>query len=337
MMKTIAVIIVAHGEAETAGFMDNFSMTRHTLAHASEVMTIPAPLQFLISLSAALKNSSKFRRINYVSPHNSLTRKQVFGVSNELLQHPGKGDLSFRVFPAFSATPPFLEEVIENTRHYDAQIILYMSPVENRLNCGSICDYLKKVYKEKELASVKVVSRFWQEKQLLEVYRNHIFLHVKHDSGIDVHKQVLVLAFHGTLVADTKGAPPPFHTGLEETRAFAEALRISVKSDARNPFEQVIVSYLNHDVGGKWTSPSLEQTLDRLKTDNTGHVALFSAGYFAEGNETILRAREALERSGIATTTYIPCVNDSDAFIEFLSGRIISAARQIMNLTRPQG
>ncbi len=333
LTKKIAVIIVAHGEAETAGFMDNFAMTRYTLAHASEVMRIPKPLQFLISLGSGLKNRSRFNRINYVSPHNSVTRKQVSGISGKLARHPERGSLSFEVFPAFSATPPFVEDVIGNTCHYDARIMLYMSPVENRLACGSICSFLTNAYKDDELANVKVVSRFWQDKALLGVYLDHIFRHADCNSKVGADKPVLVLAFHGTLVADTKGFSPSFHTGQEETAVFAETLRMSVMNDARNPFGHVVISYLNHDVGGKWTMPSLEQVLDELKAGDAGHVVLFSAGYFAEGNETILRAKQALEKSGIGTTTYISCLNDSDAFVEVLADRVVVAAQQVMNLS----
>ena len=334
MMKKIAVIMVAHGEAETAGFLDNFAMTRHTLAHASEAMSIPRPLQFLISLGAGLKNSSRFRRINYVSPQNELTRKQAAAVGRKLAQHPEKQGLCFEVFPAFSATPPFLEEVIDNARRYDAQIMLYMAPVENSLSCGAICGYLKDNYAGHELAGVKVVSRFREDERLLNVYRDHIFRHSLPRGDGDTAQSALVLVFHGTLVADARGNSPAFHNGLEETMAFAGILQKTIMSDARNSFGQIHVSFLNHDVGGEWTKPSLEQTLDRLKKENTEHVALFSAGYFSDGNETLLKAKEALLKSGIGTTFYIPCINDSDAFVGYLSDRIVFAAKQIMNLCR---
>ncbi len=332
MTKKIAVILVAHGEAETTGFLDNFSMTRHTLAHASEVMSIPGPLQLFISVVSGLKNSSRFRKINYVSPQNELTRKQAVAVDRKLMQHPEKGDLVFEVFPAFSVTPPFLEEVIGNTRSYDVQIMLYMAPVENSLNCGSICGYLKDNYTGNELAAVKVISRFREDEKLLHVYRDHIFQHAGLCRDGDTARSALVLAFHGTLVADARGNAPSFHTGLEETIAFGESLRKSIGSDARNAFGDIHVAFLNHDVGGEWTSPSLEETLDRLKKENTEHVALFSAGFFSDGNETLLNAKEALLESGIDVTFYIPCMNDQDAFVGYLSDRIVAAVKQVIKL-----
>lgn len=337
MIKKIAVIVVAHGEAETAGFFDNFSMTRHTLGHASEVMSIPKPLQLLISVVSGLKNSSRFRRIDYASPQNELTRKQAAAVGRKLMRHAETGDFEFEVFSAFSATPPFLGEVIDSTRHYDAQIMLYMAPVENSLNCGSICGYLEKNYTGSDLAATNVISRFWEDRDLLDLYLDHIFRYAGLRSESRRRSTALVLAFHGTLVADAHGNAPSFHTGLQETLAFAGSLEKAVKNDARNVYEQVCIAFLNHDVGGEWSTPSLEQTLGRLKKENTEHVSLFSAGFFSDGNETLLKAEQALKAGGIGDTCTIPCINDSDAFAGYLAERIVRAAKQISMLTGSGG
>lgn len=337
MVAKIAVIVIAHGEAETSGFFDNFSMTRHTLAHASEVISISKPLQWFISFMSGLKNSARFRKTNYVSPQNALTRQQAAAVGNRLMLHPDKGDLTFEVFPAFSATPPFFEEVIGSTRGYDARVILYMAPVENDLNCGSICGYLGENHTGQELAGTKVVGRFWKDERLLDVYLDHIFRHVQSAYSSVAGDSALILVFHGSLVADSGGNPPSFRTGVEETIAFAGLLRKAIMSDRRNRFRQIRVSFLNHDVGGEWTEPSLEQTLEGLKKEAPEHVALFSAGYFSDGNETCLKAREALLKSGIESVTYVPCVNDSGAFIEYLSGRVMTAAKQLRCLNSHPG
>ena len=337
MTTTVAVIVVAHGEAETSGFFDNFFMTRHTLAHASEVMAISKPLQLFISVLSGLKNRSRFRKVNYASPQNELTRKQAAALGNKLEQHQEKRVFAFEVLPAFSATPPFFEEIVGGTRHYDIQIMLYMAPVENSLNCGSVCSYLKENYAGHNLAAIRVISSFWRDRRFLDVYLDHIFQHVESGSKGDAGRRSLILVFHGTLVADAGGNDPSFHTGLEETMTFAGALRKTIMNDRRNSFGQVHVSFLNHDVGGEWTAPSLEQTLSGLKKENAEHVALFTAGYFSEGNETLLKAKGALLQSGIASVSYIPCINDSDAFIGYLSDRVVAAAKQVNRLNSEKG
>jgi len=328
--RKTAVIITAHGEAETTGFTGNFSMTRHTLDHASAVMSIPAPFKLLIAVISGLKNSFRFRKTGYVSPHNEITRMQANGIGEKLGEHCKDEAFSFDVFTAFSVTPPFLEDVIRSTGNYDLRIMLSMSPVESRLTCGSICYLLQELCDGKELAGIKVISPLWKERALMELYLDHIFS-CSFGAGSDyAEKPVLVLAFHGTLVADSDGAAPRFQTGARETQAFAESMRKAIIKDVRNFYGDVITAYLNHDVGGTWTTPSLEQVLEDLAAQNTGRVSLFAAGFFAEGNETLLRAGEALERSGIGETLFIPCINDADAFLGFLSDRIIAAAKQVV-------
>ncbi len=320
--------MAAHGEAETEGFLDNYSMTRRTLDHAAEVLPIPKPLRVFVSLLSGLKNSRSFRDAGYVSPHNPITRRQAEAVRRSLSGRTIPEDPVYEVFPAFSATPPSVEEVVERTRGFDARILLSLSPVESHLTFGSFCDHLESVCTEEELAGSRVLSGFWRADDLREIYREHVFHHVPPDTAPG--RPVLVLAFHGTLEADRKGDVPPFSTGLEETRSFASILGEAIAGDARNPFGEVVTAYLNHDVGGRWTQPPLESVLERLKTDGAGHAVLFPAGYFAEGNETLLRAKGLLEKSGIPRTTYIPCLNDSEAFCSFLAERAAAAARQIL-------
>ncbi len=56
--KKIAIILAAHGEAETSRFIENYRVSRRTLEHAAAVMGVPPVLQVGISLFSALKKSS---------------------------------------------------------------------------------------------------------------------------------------------------------------------------------------------------------------------------------------------------------------------------------------
>ncbi len=308
-------------------------MIRHTLAHASEFMAIPWPLQIFVSLVSGLRNSMRFKKLGYVSPQNAYTRKQAAALLRELMRHPSGGDRVYEVFPAFTATPPFFGEVIDDTCRHDARIILYMAPVENSLNCGSLCTWIQQNLSGKEQAAVKVVSCFRRDRRLIDVYLDHVF----HHTGEFVRgggSPVLILAFHGTLVADREGKPPSFRTGAREMIEFGEALKEAIMHDRRNSFTRIIVSFLNHDLGGTWTEPSLEETLAGLGRDAADSVALFPAGYFSDGNETCLNARESLRSAGIERVAYIPCVNDSDMFAGYLSQRVAAAAEEVLAMNR---
>ena len=170
-----------------------------------------------------------------------------------------------------------------------------------------------------------------------DLYLDHIFKYKALPAESEARSTALVLAFHGTLVADAHGNAPSFHTGLQETLTFAGSLEKAVKNDERNFYEQVRIAFLNHDVGGEWSTPSLEQILGRLKEENTEHVSLFSAGFFSDGNETLLKAEQDLMGSGIGDTCTIPCINDSDAFAGYLAEKIVRAAKQVSMLTGSGG
>ncbi len=102
--KKIAVILAAHGEAETTRFMENYRVTRQTLAHASRVMPIPGSLQMTIAVTSSLKKLIRSRTNAACSPHNSITREQV-GALQQLLDDVRRSYAvqKMRVGPSHSA------------------------------------------------------------------------------------------------------------------------------------------------------------------------------------------------------------------------------------------
>ncbi len=321
MKKRIAVILAAHGEAETAGFFDNFSMNRHTLAHAGEVMNLPVPLQLMISVAGGIKNMVQFRKKNFRSPQNEITRKQAEMLTKKLARQVG--EIQFDVHPSFFVTPPFVDEVVEQTRQYDLQLLVPMAPIDNRLMSGSLEILAERHQPSRGRTRPKVISGFWNDADLLDVYIDHLFQHTASPSG-----SALVLAFHGTLEKDQKGSKPGFHTGSKEIAAMASALQKAVRDDNRNRYERVEVAYLNHDVGGTWSSPSLQEMLENLRKAGIDALELFSCGYFSDGTETMLNAREHVAESSIEKKVFIPCLNESEAFAEYLAAKVRKAVDQ---------
>lgn len=321
MKQRIAVILAAHGEAETAGFFDNFSMNRHTLSHAGEVMNLPVPLQLMIATAGGVKNMVQFRKKNYRSPQNDITRKQAGLLAEKLAQQAGETE--FDVHPSFFVTPPFVEQVVEKTRHYDLQLLIPMAPIDNRLMSGSLELLAERHRPQQGRVRPKVMTGFWNDPELLDVYLDHLFTHASPSRG-----SALVLAFHGTLEKDRNGREPGFHTGSKEIAVMASALKKAVREHPRNSYERVEVAYLNHNVGGTWSSPSLQEMLVTLCRENVESLELFSSGYFSDGTETLLNAREHVAASGIKKAGFIPCLNQSDAFADYLAAKVRKAVAE---------
>jgi ferrochelatase len=328
----IAVILAAHGEAETTRFMENYRVTRETLAHASRVMPIAAPLQRAIAVSSSLKKLLRARTDSQCSPQNRITREQAALLQHHLDHSSSAEHFDFEVHAAFSASPPYVEQSIEKTSRCDGQVIVSMAPVDSSLSCGLLCSYLAASRQPHELRNVRVVSRFWNDERLYPIYLDHLLDHRSGRPAVIDEKRILLLLFHGTLVSDARGNPPGFRTGLDETRYFAHRLRQLIEEDPRNPYGRIMIVYLNHNVGGTWTRPSFEEVCTKLRDESALRVDLFAGGYFADGNETIHRAAELTALSSAGEVALIPCVNTAPAFTGLLSSRVIDASRQIMGL-----
>ena len=329
--ETIAVILAAHGEAETTRFMENYRVTRQTLAHASQVMPIPGSLQRAIAVTASVKKLIQSRTDAQCSPHNRITRDQVAALQRSLDLSFVSEHFDFKVYAAFSASRPYVETILEETRACDGQVIVSMAPIDTSITCGLLCDYLASSRSSQELCRVKVLGRFWDDERLCAIYRDHLFEKSSMSPAPGDDKRMLLLLFHGTLVADSKGETPQFRTGREETMMFAERLQQYVLGDPRNSYDRIMTAYLNHNVGGEWTKPSFEEVCATLRDESSLTVDLFCCGYFADGNETIRRASELGSLPSVREAISIPCVNSSPAFTAYLTSRVVDAARQIIS------
>ncbi len=331
--EKIAVILAAHGEAETTGFIENYRVARQTLAHAALVMPIPKPLQRAIAVTSSLKKKLRAPLAIYASPQNRITRDQAAALKHHLdLSHAAER-FDFEVHAAFSASPPYVEDIIEKTGLCDGLVIVSMAPVDSSLSCGLLCSYLAHSRRAEELGKVKVLSRFWSDERLYSIYRDHLLEQSSGRPEPRDEKRILLLLFHGTLVADAKGNPPQFRTGLDETRSFARRLQQFIEGDPRNPYSRIETVYLNHKVGGEWTKPSFEESCAMLRQQRAGSVDLFACGYFSDGNETIHRAAELMAMASVRNATAIPCLNSTPAFTAWLTARVIDAARQLKALS----
>ncbi len=330
--KRIAVILASHGEAETGGLAENYRVALHTLSGAASLMPIPVPLQHFIALGTSLKKRLGLVPGGSGSPQNSLTRLQAAALQRDLDAHPVASQARFHVYPAYSASEPSVERMIESTAGHDGQVVVPMAPVDNALVCGRICGHIASGRPAERLHRIRVVGQLWRDEALHAACLEHLLGSARTKPGGN-RKSALLLLFHGTLVRDGKGAEPSFHTGRKETAGFAGRLASLIMADPRSQWDEVRVAYLNHDVGGEWTHPSFEDACRKLIEEGFGRVSLFPAGYFSDGNETLYRAAELLKLAPGITADPIPGLNDSPAFIAFLAARVTGAATQILGFS----
>jgi ferrochelatase len=312
-MRRIRILLAAHGEAEGSGVLENFWVSHTTLAHAAEVMRLPAPLRFAICAMAALR-----KRIGGGggSPHNLNTQQQAEALQRLLASVDKRRQ--YRVEAIFASSPPYLEDEIVAPAGVDKQIVLSMIPSDSRLSCGLCCHPLAAVPVSSRGDTV-VAARLWEDPEFIALQCAHVTTHFSQIASDQ--SSCLVLALHGTVTQDAQGAEPDFHTGAQEKGIYAEALRAALMAVPQRPWRRVEIAYLNHGVGGQWSSPALPELLARLAGEGVHSVVAYACEHLVDGSETA-RLPEILRRAGIAETRHLPSLNADAAFIEFLARRV---------------
>jgi len=315
-MEQVRVILAAHGEAESTGFVENFRISRHTLGHAAEVMPLPAPLRLAIGTFAGLR---KRLRGGPGSPHNENTRRQAAALERAL---PQDEDHRYRVESAFASAPPYLDEAVELPENVDRQVVVTMIPTDSRLSCGLICRSLKAA-PDSLCKRSTVIARLWQDPELVEIHCAHV---AEHFPDTDPESAgCLVLVLHGTIVTDKHGGEPAFHTGATEKAVYGEALRTALLAMPNRRWQRVEIAYLNHGVGGRWSSPTLPELLDRLASEGVRSVTAYAAEHLVDGGETG-QLPDVLRASAIPETRCLPCLNTRASFIDYLAKRVRATA-----------
>jgi len=310
------VLLAAHGEAETIGFLDNFRVSWHTLSHAAEVMRLPAPLRLLICTFGALRKRFSGRS---GSPHNENTRQQAVALEARL-NHGAEERYS--VEPVFASAPPYLDDSLALPDGVDQQVIVNMIPTDSRLSCGLGCHALLAVSGGPR-DRTRVIARLWESPELIEVHAAHV---AEHFPSVRSEGQVcLVLVLHGTVVRDEQGQPPAYHSGEVEKTAYGEALRSELMAVSQRPWQRVELAYLNHGVGGQWSSPTLPELLERLAEEGVDCAVAYTCEHLVDGGETI-QLPAVMAAGPVPETHCLPCLNTAPDFIDLLASRVHAVA-----------
>jgi ferrochelatase len=317
-MRTIRVVLAAHGEAETAGFLDNFRVGWRTLGHAAQVMGLSSPLRLTVCALSALR-----KRLTGQggSSHNANTRDQQIALQRQL---DCQDETRFSVESAFASAPPYVEKQLETAAGYDQQVLINLIPSDSRLSCGLFCHALNDAPKHIKQRTV-VLSRLWESPELIDIHCTHLATHFPLTDPET--SNCLLLVLHGTLVRDQKGNKPAFHTGELEKNYFGRALCKALMNYPEKPWDRVEIAYLNHGVGGQWSEPTVDEMLARLEKEGLGRIVAYACEHLVDGSETSLLAAR-LARSSIPHAHCLPCLNADPNLIDFLAARVLSAFHQ---------
>lgn len=334
--RRYGVVLVTYGEVEKPSVRALLPNSRKIVQVVTrQIVTLPKALIYALADYRSIKHFIDWTLHRYRSKLVSINHNQTDGVRRELMRSPrlAEAGLGVEVAEAYYFVPPYLENVLEGFRSkLDGVVVVPMIPVESAFSCGVACQMAIDIYGEALSGKVRVMHGLWKHEELYRIYLDHLFSSLNPDlrpSG--GRKPGLVLVIHGTIVRGRDGNPPTVFTGLEETYAFFRSVRNRILADPRNVFGDVKLGCLNHTAGGEWTADTVEKALDEFRSEGFEAVAMFPFGYFADNSETDYESQKQLDASGIPVRQYIPCINESPAFMGWLT-RLIE--KEIIKLDR---
>ena len=95
-------------------------------------------------------------------------------------------------------------------------------------------------------------------------------------------------------------------------------------------FGRVLWGWLNHTMGGEWTSPAADEGLGMLLAEGYRRIAYFPYGFLADNAESQLEGKIILKQApaGVATV-HLPCLNASPGLAEALARSVLNSVSYV--------
>ncbi|MCS7014219.1 MAG: ferrochelatase [Chloroherpetonaceae bacterium] len=331
MKKKIGVLVTTFGEVEQLSLRTLLPNSWRILdLITSRIANLPFPLKAFIALMRSLKRKREWTKHRYRSKLSAINRAQAQALAQALQtgMQVGQTDVEFIVKDAYYFTEPYFEDVLTALHTAcDGIVLLPMIPIESDFACGVGCYLTLEHLGDTAFSKVRVIKHLWNNSDFIQLSLNHLFEHWQPSTA---KKVGLALVAHGTLVRDRNGEIPKFNTGYRETLAFFERLKAAIECDSRNRFSSIKLGALNHRLGGTWMPETLERALEEFKAEQIDEVVIFPFGFLADNSEADLEAILQVQAAGYPMQ-YVPCLNDSPDFINWLAARVRLTSTQLLD------
>ncbi len=332
MKYKIAVLVATYGEVEQLSLRSLYpSSWRILQLITSRIATLPLPLKAFIALLRSLRRKKEWKKLGYQPKLAQINRAQTQALAKRLetVKQLSGRDVEFVVRDAYYFIKPYYEDVLnEVKRSCHAVIVIPMIPIESEFACGVGCALALEHFGDSVFERVRVIKHLWNNEEFIKLCVNRIF--EKYERRQE-RKVGLALVAHGTLIKDTKGRELKINTGYKETLMFYERLKTAIEHDTRNRFASIKLGAMNHKFGGIWMPQTLERALEEFRAEGIEEVAIFPFGFLADNSEADLEAVMQVRAAGYPMQ-YIPCLNDSPEFMDWLAKRVMLSAEHLLKL-----
>ena len=200
-------------------------------------------------------------------------------------------------------------------RHIERLLVLPMYPQYSATTTATVFDEVHRVLAQtRNVPEVRWVKHFHDHAGYIEALRQSVLAYwQQHGRAQDVGGK-LVMSFHG-VPRRTLELGDPYHCECHKTaRLLATALGLSK--------DEYMVSFQSRFGRAEWLQPYTAPLLDQLGRAGTRRVDVICPGFVADCLETLeeiaQEGQEEFHASGGGDYHYIPCLNDSPAFIDAL-------------------
>ena len=312
------VLLVTYGEPPTPSFVEHLVYSwRILLGLTRMVADIPLVLLPLIALARGLSRNRTWTTERYGSPLEAITEAQARRLAETLCRLAPATD--WRVHVAYEFRDPLIPAALKRIPD-DASVDVMPMYVADSAFTHEISRTTLRKRRDGRVGSgsrARVLPAL-PEETMAEVSVAHLKRQLA-TLGIEPGREwALVLATHGTLLEPKR----PIETGRLATERVCRLIAERVS----NEFGFVTHGWLNHDRGGRWTEPAMDEALRDVAARGFTRIAYFPCGFLADNAESQLEGRIFLRERPEFEAFHVACLNDASELIEALARQVIGAS-----------
>jgi len=321
----LGVILSTYGEPTRNSLADQWMYSWRILRLLTrKIAKIPTPILPIISTVRAFQRVKAWKEANFLSPLEPLTDKTVTAVAN-LLRERGHADAELVVTRSYEFRRPLLTEILEGLRRDGCSRFLLVpmylggGDFTHGMSQFAIDDALGRL-KWLKPEAIQMVTLMPEPRHLdaMADLTADFVLDQMRARGITLPARdwAACLAAHGSV----QTPPPGVDNGVISFGELCWRIYKRLKPHvgvARN-------GWLNHTKGGRWTEPSVENLLPRLRKLGYQNLLYFPWGFSTDNAESALEGRQFCQamEDPFPRVEHLPCLNDDARFVRFIADRI---------------
>lgn len=321
----VGVVLCTYGEPTRNSWSEQWMYSYRILQRLTrKVAKIPPLVLPLIATIRARQRVRQWQEHGFLSPLEPFTDQTVAALQTELDARTG-GGVQHRVSRAYEFRRPMLTDVLPQLHEEGCERFIL---VPMYVGSGDFTDGMTRLAVAEALPKLTWLQPeriTWgllgdtdpTRDRLADVLADHLLQSVR-ERGLVLPAPdwAVLLAAHGTVVSPMPGVD----NGL---LSFAQ-VGTRVFRRIRRHFGRVSFGWLNHTKGGRWTEPSVQRCLHRIRQAGFEQLVYFPWGFTTDNAETALEGRILCKSTPqpFRRVEHLPCLNTHPDFVRFLAHRL---------------